>query len=75
MLDPAKGHTTSQKEAGNHSFLISVQVSLTMPEEGHLLKGLLDGVLDSSELEQWLLQDMQELALDFCSLLGAQLLL
>lgn len=46
-----------------------------MPEEGHLLKGLLDGVLDSSELEQWLLQDMQELALEFCSLLGAQLLL
>ncbi|KAK9909505.1 hypothetical protein WJX75_003274 [Coccomyxa subellipsoidea] len=46
------------------------QISLDMHEEGQGFSGLIDGVLDSLEVEQWLLQDMQELALDFCSLLG-----
>lgn len=42
-----------------------------MHEEEKGFSGLIDGVLDSLEVEQWLLSDMQELALDFCSLLGA----
>lgn len=49
--------------------LTSAQVSFDMYEEGHQLIKLLD-CMEFEGLEQWLLRDMQELALQFCSLLG-----
>lgn len=53
---------------------VCLQVSLVVSEnqlEEEL--GLLLNALEPSELQQWLLQDIQALALDFCSILGVLL--
>lgn len=51
-----------------------MQVSLDVLEEQLESElGVLLGVLEPSEVQQWLLQDIQALALDFCSILGVLL--